>query len=210
MDEDAARRAEQKANVLSLKAKTKKERERARDTRAQLKKVQRALDDLRDKLRGDLDDKYEFIKGVSVEMSGRRLEKLATEAGPDHHRGRSGAAQRPRRICRPPRAGAVVGVVRARSPDRWVTGKAPATAPAIAIVDSGIEANRLDFGGGARVIEHEVITSLLPNSAGDGRGHGTFVASIAAGSAPGRLGASPTSPIIDVDVMDDNGHGAHE
>ena len=46
---------------------------------------------------------------------------------------------------------------------------------------------------------------LKPNTDEDGRGHGTFVASIAAGSAPGRLGASPTSPIVDVDVMDDSG-----
>ncbi len=55
------------------------------------------------------------------------------------------------------------------------------------------------------MIAQKVITTLLPNSPGDGRGHGTFVASIAAGSAPGRLGASPASPIVDVDVMDDSG-----
>jgi serine protease AprX len=204
MDEDEARRAEQKANVLSLKAKTKKERERARDMRAQLKKVQRTLDDLRDRLRGDLDDKYEFIKGVSVEMSGRRLEKLARKPGLII------TEDVPVRLSVP---GGLAGLI---GPELWQAasglvplfvsnGKAPAPAPAIAIVDSGIDANRSDFSGGARVIEQEVITSLQPNSPGDGRGHGTFVASIAAGSAPGRLGASPTSQIIDVDVMDDNG-----
>ena len=79
-------------------------------------------------------------------------------------------------------------------------------APAIAIVDSGIERDRADFGNGSRVVERKVFVDATARTAsGDGRGHGTFVASIAAGSAPGRLGASPGSPLIDVDVMDDNG-----
>ena len=40
---------------------------------------------------------------------------------------------------------------------------------------------------------------------GDGRGHGTFVASIAAGSAPGHAGAAPNARILMIDVMDDSG-----
>ena len=77
--------------------------------------------------------------------------------------------------------------------------------PTIAIVDSGIQQNRLDFEGGARVIGDQVITRLVPNSAGDGRGHGTFVAGIAAGSAAGYAGAAPQAKIVSLDVMDDNG-----
>jgi serine protease AprX len=205
LDANEARRAEQKANVLSLKSKKKGERDQARQNRSQLKELRESLLDLRHKVRGDLDDKYEFIKGVSVEMAGRRLLKLARRPGltitedvpvrhgvPDRVTGRDGlqlwAA-----------ASGLVPLLRSTP--------VSTNAPAIAIVDSGIDQNRADFGGGARVIEREVITTLQPNSAGDGRGHGTFVASIAAGSAPGRLGASPTSPIIDVDVMDDNGMG---
>jgi serine protease AprX len=80
-----------------------------------------------------------------------------------------------------------------------------AAMPAIAIVDSGIDKNRADFDGGARVIHEQVITTLLPNSPGDGRGHGTFVAGIAAGSAPGQAGAAPAAPLVSVDVMDDHG-----
>src|SRR5918995_1837202 len=49
--------------------------------------------------------------------------------------------------------------------------------PSIAIIDSGIEKNRADFDMGARVIAEKVITTLVPNSSGDGRGHGTFVPS---------------------------------
>ena len=75
--------------------------------------------------------------------------------------------------------------------------------PAIAIVDSGVAAGRTDFGG--RVVKQVTMTNLLPNAIGDGRGHGTFVAGIAAGSRPGYAGAAPTAPIVSIDVMDDNG-----
>jgi serine protease AprX len=81
---------------------------------------------------------------------------------------------------------------------------APAT-PTIAIVDSGIQANRADFDNGARVLPQVNLTSRTPNSAGDGRGHGTFVASIAAGSADGYAGAAPNARILPIDVMDDSG-----
>src|SRR6185295_12961474 len=54
-----------------------------------------------------------------------------------------------------------------------------ASTPTIAIVDSGIDQRRADFDGGARVVGDQVITKLVPNSPGDGRGHGTFVAGIA-------------------------------
>jgi serine protease AprX len=77
--------------------------------------------------------------------------------------------------------------------------------PAIAIVDSGIDKNRADFDMGARVIAEHVITKLQPNSPGDGRGHGTFVAGVAAGSAANQAGAAPQANIVSVDVMDDSG-----
>ena len=68
--------------------------------------------------------------------------------------------------------------------------------PAIAIVDSGIDKNRADFDMGARVTDDVVITQLKPNSQGDGRGHGTFVAGIAAGSAVDQAGAAPQANLI--------------
>jgi serine protease AprX len=77
--------------------------------------------------------------------------------------------------------------------------------PTIAIVDSGIDKNRADFDMGARVLEEVVITKLEPNSPGDGRGHGTFVAGIAAGSARDQAGAAPQANLISIDVMDDHG-----
>jgi serine protease AprX len=87
-------------------------------------------------------------------------------------------------------------------------GSMPAAAeqmPTIAIVDSGIDKERADFDMGARVLEEVVITKLVPNSPGDGRGHGTFVAGMAAGNAPNHAGAAPHANIVSLDVMDDRG-----
>ena len=82
-------------------------------------------------------------------------------------------------------------------------GAAAANAPAIAVVDSGIQTGRSDFG--TRIAAQVNLTSIQPNAAGDGRGHGTFVAAIAAGEKAGRAGGSPKSKIVSIDVMDDNG-----
>jgi serine protease AprX len=84
-------------------------------------------------------------------------------------------------------------------------GLPAASLPTIAIVDSGIQRDRVDFGGGARVLPQVNVASLTPNSPGDGRGHGTFVAGVAAGSAPGYAGAAPNARILPIDVMDDTG-----
>jgi serine protease AprX len=88
----------------------------------------------------------------------------------------------------------------------WGTANSPAPqAPTIAIVDSGIEANRADFGNGSRVLGNITITNSTANTPGDGRGHGTFVAGIAAGSADHYAGAAPNAGILSLDVMDDTG-----
>src|SRR5207249_3909484 len=63
-----------------------------------------------------------------------------------------------------------------------------------------------DFG--ARVIASANVVSNAGNTRnGDGFGHGTFVASIAAGEATGYTGAAPTANIVSVDVLDDTGAG---
>jgi serine protease AprX len=97
-------------------------------------------------------------------------------------------------------------VTAAGVPDVWSGNLKP---PAIAVVDSGVQACRSDFDSGwscsSRVVKQVSLTSLLPNSSGDGRGHGTLVAGLAAGSRDGYSGAAPTAPIVSIDVMDDNG-----
>jgi serine protease AprX len=77
------------------------------------------------------------------------------------------------------------------------------SAPTIAIVDSGIDASRADFAG--RLYPQVNLSTLTPNATGDGRGHGTFVAGIAAGDAAGYTGAAPAAKILPIRVMDDNG-----
>jgi serine protease AprX len=79
--------------------------------------------------------------------------------------------------------------------------------PAIAVVDSGVDASRAaDFG--ARVIASQTFVSTSNNTrGGDGFGHGTFVAGIAAGEATGYAGAAPGANIVSLDVLDDDGQG---
>ena len=75
--------------------------------------------------------------------------------------------------------------------------------PSIAIVDSGIQ-NRADFGG--RVIGSVNLSTIAGNtSLNDERGHGTFVAGIAAGASPDLTGAAPAAPLVSVKVMNDQG-----
>jgi serine protease AprX len=88
----------------------------------------------------------------------------------------------------------------------WGSTLSPAPqAPTIAVVDSGIDAKRADFDGGGRVAAQVNLASTTPNSSGDGRGHGTFVSGIAAGSAAGYAGVAPNAKIVSLDVMNDYG-----
>jgi serine protease AprX len=80
--------------------------------------------------------------------------------------------------------------------------------PAIAIIDSGVQ-SRADFG--TRLVASVNLSTIAGNTANDAgaltdkRGHGTFVAGIAAGSAPDLAGASPGAPIVSIKVMNDQG-----
>jgi serine protease AprX len=86
----------------------------------------------------------------------------------------------------------------------WANGLTPAApAATIAIVDSGIDASRPEFAG--RIVANVNLSSLSGNSPGDGRGHGTFVAGIAAGNMAGKSGAAPSAKLVSLDVMDDHG-----
>ena len=78
------------------------------------------------------------------------------------------------------------------------------TPPAIAIVDSGIDATKVDDFG-SRVIARVNLSSLEPNATGDPSGHGTMVAGVAAGSAAGHRGVAPTAPLVDVRVAASTG-----
>ena len=138
-----------------------------------------------------------LVDGVSVELPASKLDDLAkipgltiTPDAPVHVSGYSSSQ------LWPYESGLSKG---------WSGGDAPApgTVPTIAVLDSGIQPGRADFGN--RVLASVNLSTLPANSAGDGRGHGTFVAGIAAGAADGYTGATPQANLVSVDVMDDNG-----
>src|SRR5262249_20164153 len=67
----------------------------------------------------------------------------------------------------------------------------------------GIDATGPEFAG--RIVADVNLSTLPNNSPGDGRGHGTCVAGIAAGRLAGKDGAAPTAKLVSIDVMDDEG-----
>jgi serine protease AprX len=89
------------------------------------------------------------------------------------------------------------------APVDWMSKSTQLSAPTIAIVDSGIDASRSDFG--KRVLGQVNFASIAPNSPGDGYGHGTFVAGIAAGSAQNYAGVTPSANLLSLDVINDQG-----
>jgi serine protease AprX len=77
-------------------------------------------------------------------------------------------------------------------------------APAIAIVDTGIDASRAaDFGG--RVVARANFSSLEPNVTGDPSGHGTMVAGVAAGNSSAYPGVARNARLVDVRVAASTG-----
>jgi serine protease AprX len=81
-----------------------------------------------------------------------------------------------------------------------ITGPAP-QAPAIAIIDSGIQ-KRSDFGN--RLVASVNLCSLCTDSAQDAEGHGTMVAGIAAGAGI-YAGGAPNAPLVSIRTANANG-----
>jgi serine protease AprX len=92
-----------------------------------------------------------------------------------------------------------------QTPKGWKELRQGAKPPTIAIVDSGIDKRRVaEFG--ARVIGSvNLYTGTNANSPGDGRGHGTMVAGMAASQALGASGVAANANLLSVDVIDDLG-----
>jgi len=145
-----------------------------------------------------LKKKFSAVNGASAQLTGAQLVALAKQKG-------ILAITRDRGLVATGQFSNDQGWVQTAGVDDFWVGQALSGLgmPAIAIVDSGVQTGRLDFSG--RLLKQVRLTSLAPNSLGDGRGHGTFVAGIAAGAAAKYAGAAPTAPIVSLDVMDDNG-----
>ena len=79
-----------------------------------------------------------------------------------------------------------------------------AGAATIAIVDSGIDNSNRQFGD--RLLTQVDFTPSGSSTRADGRGHGTFVAGVAASA--GRFGgAAPNAKLVSLKVFDDQGRG---
>jgi serine protease AprX len=142
--------------------------------------------------------KFVSVSGVSARLTGAQIVEVSQQKG-------ILAITRDRKLIASGQFSSDQAWTQATHVDDFWSGMqlSGLSVPAIAIVDSGVQSSRLDFNG--RVIRQVRLTSLLPNSLGDGRGHGTLVAGIAAGSASRYAGGAPTAPIVSLDVMDDNG-----
>ena len=89
----------------------------------------------------------------------------------------------------------------------WNKAGSGLKAPTIAFLDSGIDASHTAFGG--RVLtQQNFYTGTNPNAPGDGFGHGTFTAGIAAGDDANYSGGVPNVNIVECDVLDDQGSGS--
>ena len=80
-DEKQVEQAEKAANERASKSKTKAAKEKAKAEREGFRAQRNAIRLLQKSADGELDDRFDFIGGVSAEMSGRRLAKLARIPG---------------------------------------------------------------------------------------------------------------------------------
>ena len=85
-----------------------------------------------------------------------------------------------------------------------ILGAAP-QAPAVAIVDSGIDASKVgDFG--SRIVASVNLCSIcIDKSINDGEGHGTMVAGVLAGQNASHPGVAQNAPIVAVKTADPSG-----
>jgi serine protease AprX len=136
------------------------------------------------------------LAGVSAELTGRQILKLASKSGifaiTDDAAVRLSAYSNTQ--VWPSTAGAL-----------WGPPPKGTTYPTIAVVDSGVDTLNSAFG--SRVLAQVNLNSLAPNSPGDGRGHGTFVAGIASNDDGGHTGTEPRAKLVSLDVLDDTGAG---
>ena len=202
VEETTADKNERTANEAASGGKSKAVQARYKAEREHWKAKKDEAKDLRRSARGQLADRFEFIGGVSLEMSGRRLQKLARVPG---------------LVITEDVQVVFLDLAPTGTPTSkqlWAheTGVSafwygtPRQMPAIAIVDSGIDASLPDFAG-RNVKQVNFVSSGKANGSSDGRGHGSFVAGIAAGSARDYAGVAPNAPLVSLDVMDDSGSG---
>jgi serine protease AprX len=142
--------------------------------------------------------KFVSIAGTSATLSGRQILKLSTKTWVGS-------------ITRDPKieltaysSGGQVWQDAAGVSTTWNALPAGTSYPTIAVVDSGVATGLSTFG--SRAVKS---VNLVTSSSTYGYyGHGTFVASIAAGEDTGYTGAEPHAKIISLKVLDGAGSGS--
>jgi serine protease AprX len=155
---------------------------------------------------GKLKRKFVSISGVSADLTGKDLLKLAKHPGvsaitadvPVRAAGvyenaemwRYSADVAPLWTTTDPNTGLVVG-------------PAPQS-PTVAIIDSGVDATKVaDFG--SRILASVNLSSLSPGAIGDDEGHGTMVAGVLAGASKLYPGVAQNAPIVSIRTSDASG-----
>ncbi len=153
---------------------------------------------------GKLKQKFHSLNGVAADLSGKELLKLARDPN-------VAAVSADAPLVS---AGYQDGSMYLSSVDATpLLGTTAPQAPAIAIVDSGIDATDSPVFGASRIVASVNLSSLAPGASGDQEGHGTMVASLAAGGPPSGKnnwvgywgGVAQTAPLVDVRTADGNG-----
>ena len=140
---------------------------------------------------GNIAREYAILRGVATELKGAQLVALAKRDGI--------ASITPDGAVEP----ASVNTVWPQAVNLGGLSAPAPGAPTIAIVDSGVEADRADFAG--RVVASVNLNSREPGATGDDNGHGTLVAGLAAGASASYGGVAPSANIVSLDVVDGSG-----
>jgi serine protease AprX len=140
---------------------------------------------------GQVSREFSLLRGVATELKGAQLVALAKR--------NSIASITPDGPVQP----ASADTVWRDTVDLAGLGAPSADAPAIAIVDSGLDADRPDFAG--RVAATVNLNSREPGATGDDNGHGTLVAGLAAGASATYGGVASGARIVALDVVDKDG-----
>jgi serine protease AprX len=85
-----------------------------------------------------------------------------------------------------------------------ITGPAP-QAPAVAVVDSGVDTSRAADFGTSVVASVNLCSICTDGTTNDLEGHGTMVAGLLAGHSLDYTGAAPNAPIVNVRTANENG-----
>jgi serine protease AprX len=144
--------------------------------------------------------KFNIVSGVTAQLTGKQIVKLAKNK-------HVGSITLDYKVARTSYSNPQLWPDAAQVASFWPSLATGAATPTVAVVDSGIDATHPDIAG--QVIASTTFVSSGQNTTdGDGRGHGTFVAGILAGSADGHAGAAPGTKLVSVDVLNDDGSGA--